>query len=51
MLADLETPIKRIGNFIGGPASTVVNDEESLKKIVFNSSFSEMKKDQVCFCN
>ena len=46
MLEDLETAIKKIGNFLGGRAAEIVNDPESLKYVVSESKVDAMKKNQ-----
>uniref|UniRef100_A0A0N5A6K8 Sulfotransfer_1 domain-containing protein n=1 Tax=Parastrongyloides trichosuri TaxID=131310 RepID=A0A0N5A6K8_PARTI len=44
MCKDLESYVKKIGNFIGGNAVDSINDEEKLKHIVDNSKIENMQK-------
>uniref|UniRef100_A0AC34QED8 Sulfotransferase domain-containing protein n=1 Tax=Panagrolaimus sp. JU765 TaxID=591449 RepID=A0AC34QED8_9BILA len=46
MLEDLETAVKKIGNFLGGRSAEIVNDPEKLKVVVAESRVDAMKKNQ-----
>ncbi|CAD6193848.1 unnamed protein product [Caenorhabditis auriculariae] len=46
MVADLEGSIFKIGQFLGGEAEVMVQDQARLREIVDNSTIDAMKKDQ-----
>lgn len=46
MCEDLESAIFKIGNFLGGKAAEIVNNNDLLKNVVHNSKIDEMKVNQ-----
>lgn len=46
MLSDLRGSILKIGNFLGGRAASIVNEEQYLERVVAESQIDAMKKNQ-----
>ena len=49
MLDDLKAAVKKIGHFLGESAENLVEDPEKLQKIVEESGFGAMKKNEDLF--
>lgn len=46
MLADLEGTVRKIGEFLGGTAARLVENENTLERIVAESRLDAMKQNQ-----
>jgi hypothetical protein len=46
MCADLELAVYRVGKFVGGRATQLVNDSVQLHRIVAKSQIDSMRKNQ-----
>lgn len=46
MLNDLEGSVRKIGHFLGGHAEKLVNDQQTLSRIVAESRLEAMQRDQ-----